>query len=295
MEPTSTSGTHAQPSTLAANRSELSRLSGPDTVPCQHSQDGAPDSEPASNLALRSGQSCTSNQEYSGSSPMTWSKDGDAEAAPVDAAWSDLFDNREKLENVFKKPTLNMNHLVDAASACCYLQKEWSLVFTSSQRHFQYFGVSSTLHPPVRQAGSWIQLDPPSYTPAMNVQNNGVKTILPYYQSLFTKFFSSCHCALEHWSSVARYLKVPDVPLPPTKPTSLGRSTSLEFGMLNTAVYRLPLTPADRQAVDDLVRMGTPVFGVVEYLHRDRRDTVPDRCPTLPKAAAAAAPNILLQ
>lgn len=98
MEPTSTSGTHAQPSTLAANCSKLSRLSGPDTVPCQHSQDGAPDSEPASDLALRSGQSCTSNQEYSGSSPMTWSKDGDAEAAPVDAAWSDLFDNREKLE-----------------------------------------------------------------------------------------------------------------------------------------------------------------------------------------------------
>ncbi|KAF9502666.1 hypothetical protein BS47DRAFT_1370104, partial [Hydnum rufescens UP504] len=184
-------------------------------------------------------------------------------------------------------------------------------------------------------------LDPPSYTPAMNVQNNGVKMILPYYQSLFTKFFSSCHCALEHWSSVARYLKVLDVPLPPMKPTSLGCSTSLEFipdsvwasgdVHLNVltrfayncrgyteyvmhlainhiartynldlpvfgiddrqvgAVYRLPLTPVDCQAVDDLVRMGTPVFGVVEYPHRDRRDTVPDRCPDSPEAAAAAA------
>ncbi|KAF9510552.1 hypothetical protein BS47DRAFT_1395866 [Hydnum rufescens UP504] len=258
-----------------------------------------------------------------------------------------------------------MNHLVDAASACCYLQKEWSLVFTSSQRHFQYFGVSSTLHPPVRQAGvldsgdytlrptlldanapyrafiTRTQSDPPSYTPAMNVQNNRVKTILPYYQSLFTKFFSLCHCALEHWSSVTRYLKVLDVPLPPMKPTSLGHSTSLEFipdsvwasgdVHLNVltrfaydcqgyaeymmhlaidhvartynldlpvfgiddqrvgAVYRLPLTPADRQAVDDLVRMGTPVFGVVEYPHRDHHDTVPNRCPDSPEAAAAAA------
>ncbi|KAF9509943.1 hypothetical protein BS47DRAFT_1364933 [Hydnum rufescens UP504] len=54
------------------------------------------------------------------------------------------------------------------------------------------------------------------------------------------------------------------------------------------AVYHLPLTPADRQAVDDLVRMGTPVFGVVEYLHRDHRDTVPDCCPDSPEAAAAA-------
>ncbi|KAF9505193.1 hypothetical protein BS47DRAFT_1368243 [Hydnum rufescens UP504] len=241
-----------------------------------------------------------------------------------DAAWSDLFDNQEKLEMYSRSRQLLLK-----SSACCYLQKEWSLVFTSSQRHFQYFSVSSTLHPPVRQAGvldsgdytlrptlldanapyrafiTRTQSDPPSYTPAMNVQNNGVKTILPYYQSLFTKFFSSCHCALEHWSSVARYLKVPDVPLPPTKPTSLGRSTSLEFvpdsvwasgdvhlNVLTRFAYNcrgLPLTPADRQAVDDLVRMGTPVFGVVEYPHHDHRDTVPNRCPDSPEAAAAAA------
>ncbi|KAF9503851.1 hypothetical protein BS47DRAFT_1369227 [Hydnum rufescens UP504] len=244
MEPTSTSGTHAQPSTLVANCSELSRLSGPDTVPCQHSQDGAPDSEPASNLALRSGQSCTSNQEYSGSSPMTWSKDGDAEAAPVDAAWSDLFDNREKLKT-------------RSGHWCSQVAKGTSNISASPQHSTPLF---------VKQ-GSWIQLDPPSYTPAMNVQNNGVKMILPYYQSLFTKFFSLCHCALEHWSSVARYLKVPDVPLPPTKPTSLGRSTSLEF-------------------VPDSI---WAIFGVVEYLHCDHRDTVPDRCPDSPKAAAAAA------
>ncbi|KAF9503823.1 hypothetical protein BS47DRAFT_1369258 [Hydnum rufescens UP504] len=137
------------PSTLAANRSKLSRLSGPDTVPCQHSQDGAPDSEPASNLGLWSGQSCTSNQEYSGLSPMTWSKDGDAEAAPVDATWSDLFNNQEKLEMYSRSRQLLLK-----PSACCYLQKEWSLVFTSSQRHFQYFGISSTLHPLfIKQAG----------------------------------------------------------------------------------------------------------------------------------------------
>jgi hypothetical protein len=146
-----------------------------------------------------------------------------------------------------------MNHLVDAALACCYLQKEWSLVFTSSQRHFQYFSISLTPHPPVHQAGvldssdytlrptlldantpyhafiTCTKSDPPSYTPVMNVRNNGVKMILPYYQLLFTKVFSLCHCALEHWSSVTRHFKVPDVPLPPMKPTSLGHSTLLEF------------------------------------------------------------------
>ncbi|KAF9503335.1 hypothetical protein BS47DRAFT_1402507 [Hydnum rufescens UP504] len=55
------------------------------------------------------------------------------------------------------------------------------------------------------------------------------------------------------------------------------------------AVYRLPLTPADHQAVDDLVQMGTPVFGVVEYPHHDHRDTVPNHCPNSPEAATAAA------
>ncbi|KAF9510269.1 hypothetical protein BS47DRAFT_1396114 [Hydnum rufescens UP504] len=55
------------------------------------------------------------------------------------------------------------------------------------------------------------------------------------------------------------------------------------------AVYRLPLGPADRQAVDDLVRMGTPVFGVMEYPHRDHCDIVPDHCPNSPEAATAAA------
>ncbi|KAF9504879.1 hypothetical protein BS47DRAFT_1368484 [Hydnum rufescens UP504] len=173
------------------NHSKLSQLSGPDTVPCQHSQDGAPDSEPASDLALWSGQSCTSNQEYSGSSPMTWSKDGDAEAAPVNATWSDLFDNQEKLKII-------------------------SMLLLAE-------GVVIGVH---------------------------------------------------------KYLKVPDVPLPPTKPTSLGCSTSLEF--IPNSIW------ANCQAVDDLVRMGTPVFGVMEYLHCDHHDTVPDHCPDSPKAATAA-------
>ncbi|KAF9506131.1 hypothetical protein BS47DRAFT_1399730 [Hydnum rufescens UP504] len=257
----------------------------------RHSQDGAPDSEPASDLALRSGQSCTSNQEYSGSSPMTWSKDGDAEAAPVDAAWSDLFDNREKLET--------------------YSRSRQLLLKPKGTSNISV--VSSTLHPPVRQAGvldsgdytlrptlldanapyrafiTRTQSDPPSYTPAMNVQNNRVKTILPYYQSLFTKFFSSCRCALEHWSSVARYLKVPDVPLPPTKPTSLGRSTRSNsyptpFGQ-GTAEYVMHL------AIDHMILCEWVHQSLVSWSIRidDRRDTVPDRCPDSPEAAAAAA------
>ncbi|KAF9514711.1 hypothetical protein BS47DRAFT_1361566 [Hydnum rufescens UP504] len=313
MEPTSISGAHAQPSTLAANRSELSQLSGPDIVPCQHSQDGVPDSEPASDLALQSGQSCTSNQEYSGSSPMTWSKDGDAEAAPVETAWSDLFDNQEKLKTYSRSRQLLLE-----PSACCYFQKEWSLVFTSSQRHFQYFGISSTPNPPVRQAGvldssdytlrptlldanapyraliTHTESDPPSYTPVMNVQNNGVKMILPYYQSLYTKFFSSCRCALEHWSSVVRYFKLQDIPLPPMKPASLGCSTSLEFIpdsiWANGDVHLNVLTRGlMSRGLDDLVRMGTPVFGVMEYPHCNHRDIVPDHCPNSPEAATAAA------
>ncbi|KAF9511895.1 hypothetical protein BS47DRAFT_1363535 [Hydnum rufescens UP504] len=79
---------------------------------------------------------------------MTWSKDGDAEAVPVNTTWSDLFNNQGKLETYSRSQQLLLKSL-----ACCYLQKEWSLVFTSSQRHFQYFSVSSTLHPPVHQAG----------------------------------------------------------------------------------------------------------------------------------------------
>ncbi|KAF9518705.1 hypothetical protein BS47DRAFT_1388865 [Hydnum rufescens UP504] len=75
----------------------------------------------------------------------------------------------------------------------------------------------------------------------------------------------------------------------------IARTYNLDFPVFGIddqqvgAVYRLPLTPADHQAVDDLVRMGTPVFGVMEYPHHDHHDIVPNHCPNSPKAAAAAA------
>ncbi|KAF9502644.1 hypothetical protein BS47DRAFT_1403317, partial [Hydnum rufescens UP504] len=147
--------------------------------------------------------------------------------------------------------------------------------------------------------------------------------ILPYYQSLFTKFFSLCCCALEHWSSVTRYLKVLDVPLPPTKPTSLGRSTSLEFipdsvwasgdvhlNVLTRFAYdcRGYAEYVMHLAIDHIActyNLDLPVFGIDDQqvgavyrlpltpadwsIHINRRDTVPNCCPDSPEAATAAA------
>ena len=98
METPSCSDAHAPPSTLTENHSKLSGSSGPDADPCQPSQDGVPESEAASDPALQSGQSCSSNQKYPGPSPMTWTKDGNPEAVSDKNAWSDLFDNQENLE-----------------------------------------------------------------------------------------------------------------------------------------------------------------------------------------------------
>jgi hypothetical protein len=114
-EPSGLSGpdTQVQPVTLAANRSELSGLSGPDpqvqpvTLAANRSElsglsehvsrdsQGAMDQQAAADPALRSRQ--CSSFDPGVSEPVTWTKDGTIEPALPGKVWGDMFDTLETL------------------------------------------------------------------------------------------------------------------------------------------------------------------------------------------------------
>ncbi|KAF9518594.1 hypothetical protein BS47DRAFT_1388991 [Hydnum rufescens UP504] len=277
---------HSQPTTLATNRSELSELSEPDAQ-SQPVPLAADRSEPSglsepriqsdtdsqqelgqeivADPALRSGQ-CGSSA-LGNCVPWTWAKNGDLVAPSSDRIWADLFDTVDSWE----KYSQNRASQTDLRPLLriYYVQKEWTLVFSNSQRHFQFLGFPTSPnmgHAPHNQAllpkpTKWplrprgtlephdytlrpnmldpstpyrpyiyrLKSDPPPYVSAMCSMNDGIKTPLPYYKELYRRFFADSFTIARDWEIIAEAWKVPGIPPLPTKPHGLEKQYSVQL------------------------------------------------------------------
>ncbi|KAF9506334.1 hypothetical protein BS47DRAFT_1367443 [Hydnum rufescens UP504] len=271
---------HSQPTTLAANRSELSELSEPDaqsqpvplatdrsepsrlSEPCIQSDTDSQQElgqEIVADPALHSGQ-CGSSA-LGNCVPWTWAKNGDLVAPLSDRIWADLFDTVDSWE----KYSQNLRPLL----RIYYVQKEWTLVFSNSQRHFQFLGFPTSPnmgHAPHNQAllpkpTKWplrphgtlephdytlrpnmldpstpyrpyiyrLKSDPPPYVSAMCSMNDGIKTPLPYYKELYRRFFVDSFTIARDWEIIAEAWKVLGIPPLPTKPHGLEKQYSVQL------------------------------------------------------------------
>ncbi|KAF9502588.1 hypothetical protein BS47DRAFT_1370164, partial [Hydnum rufescens UP504] len=254
----------SQPVPLAADCSKPSGLSEPRIQSDTDSQQEL-GQEIVADPALHSGQ-CGSSA-LGNCVPWTWAKNGNLVAPSLDRIWADLFDTVDSWE----KYSQNCASQTDLRPLLriYYVQKEWTLVFSNSQRHFQFLGFPTSpnmghaphnqaLLPkptkwPLRPCGTlephdytlWpnmldpstpyrpyiyhLKSDPPPYVSAMCSMNDGIKTPLPYYKELYRRFFADSFTIARDWEIIAEAWKVPGIPPLPTKPHGLEKQYSVQL------------------------------------------------------------------
>ncbi|KAF9506323.1 hypothetical protein BS47DRAFT_1367466 [Hydnum rufescens UP504] len=260
---------HSQPTTLATNHSKLnhsepSRLSEPRIQSDTDSQQEL-GQEIVADPALHSGQ-CGSSA-LGNCVPWTWDKNGDLVPLSSDRIWADLFNTVDSWE----KHSQNCASQSDLRPLLqiYYGQKEWTLVFSNSQWHFQFLGFPTSPnmgHAPHNQAllpkpTKWplcphgtlephdytlwpnmlnpltpyhpyiyrLKSDLPPYVSAMCSMNDGIKTPLPYYKELYQQFFTDSFTISRDWEIIAEAWKVPGIPPLPTKPHGLEKQYSVQL------------------------------------------------------------------
>ncbi|KAF9502619.1 hypothetical protein BS47DRAFT_1370139, partial [Hydnum rufescens UP504] len=248
---------------LTVDRSEPSGLSEP------HIQSGTDSQqelgqEIVADPALRSGQ-CGSSA-LGNCVPWTWAKM---------AIWWHRhragFGQIYSTQWIVGKSTLKTVHprQTEALLWIYYVQKEWTLVFSNSQWHFQFLGFPTSPnmgHAPHNQVllpkpTKWplcprgtlephdytlrpnmlnpstpyhpyiycLKSDPPPYVSAMCSMNYGIKTPLPYYKELYQRFFVDSFTIARDWEIIAEAWKVPGIPPLPTKPHGLEKQYSVQL------------------------------------------------------------------
>ncbi|KAF9503193.1 hypothetical protein BS47DRAFT_1402646 [Hydnum rufescens UP504] len=241
---------HSQPTTLTTNLSKLSELSEPDAqsqpVPL------AMDCSEPSRLSEPRIQSDTDSQQELGQEivadpalhsgqcgssalgncvPWTWAKNGDLVALSSDRIWADLFDTVDSWE----KYSQNLRPLL----RIYYVQKEWTLVFSNSQRHFQFLGFPTSPnmgHAPHNQAllpkpTKWPlcphgTLEPHDYT----LRPNMLDPSTPYRPYIYRlKSDPPPYVSTMDWEIIAEAWKVPGIPPLPTKPHGLEKQYSVQL------------------------------------------------------------------
>ncbi|KAF9514342.1 hypothetical protein BS47DRAFT_1361848 [Hydnum rufescens UP504] len=255
--------------TLAANHSKLNR-SKPSRLsePCIQSDTDSQQElgqEIVADPALYSGQ-CGSSA-LGNCVPWTWAKNGDLVAPSSDRIWADLFNTVDSWEKYSQNCASQMD--LRPLLWIYYIQKEWTLVFSNSQQHFQFLGFPTSPnmgHAPHNQVllpkpTKWplhphgtlephdytlrpnmldpstpycpyiyrLKSDLPPYVSTMCSMNDGIKTPLPYYKELYQQFFADFFTIARDWEIIAEAWKVPGIPPLPTKPHGLEKQYSVQL------------------------------------------------------------------